>query len=196
MVERAANRAGRAVDQGGRELGAHAVDARPAQPRRFLEELDVLQFRGDVRLLLTDGVGPGLGQNARVVGGPAVPVGFGPDGAEFLAGLVGLVTLAAQLGALLAPGRGFPPGPVDLGGQRGRGLAGGRGGLVLVGRLPGQRPQRLQAAELRDVLLARGPQLGRGGRWCRVGLVAGLGPGLLLGRASLGEHAAGSFGLG
>ena len=39
MVERAADRAGGAVDQGGRELGAHAVDARPAQPRRFLEEL-------------------------------------------------------------------------------------------------------------------------------------------------------------
>ena len=46
------------------------------------------------------------------------------------------------------------------------------------------------------MLLARGPQLGGGRRWRRVGLVAGLGPGLLLGRAGLGEHAAGSFGLG
>ena len=32
MVERAADRAGCAVDQGGRELGAHAVDTRLAQP--------------------------------------------------------------------------------------------------------------------------------------------------------------------
>ena len=32
VVERAADRAGCAVDQGGRELGAHAVDTRLAQP--------------------------------------------------------------------------------------------------------------------------------------------------------------------
>ena len=192
MVERAADRAGGAVDQGGRELGAHAVDARHAQLGRFGEELGHLELRVDVRLLLAALLDPGAGQGARVVGGPAVAVGFGLGGGEPLAGLGRLVAFAAQLGTLPLPVGELAGGGVDLGGQRRRGDAGGRGGLVLVGRLPGHRPQRLEPAELRDVLLRDGPQPGRGGARSS----ASGAPGLLLGGAGADERDAGPFGLG
>ena len=81
---------------------------------------------------------------------------------------------------------------------------GGLGGLVLVVRLPGHRPQRLQPAEPRDVLLAGRPQLSRAGTRCRSwagrrgrgGCRGGPLPGLLLAHPGLGESPAGPVGLG
>ena len=52
MVERTADRAGGAVDEGGGELGAHSVDACHAQLGRFGEELGHLDLRVDVGLRL------------------------------------------------------------------------------------------------------------------------------------------------
>src|SRR5260370_14227216 len=172
MVERAADRARRAVDQGGRELGAHAVDARQAQSRRFLEELDGFYFRGQVRFRLTTGLSPGLDQGGGVVRGPPVPVGLGPDGGQFLAGLTGLVTLAAQLGTPLLPGTDFFPGGIDLGGQRGPGLARPARGPVLVLRLLAQGPHRLPPPAPRHAFLPSFTELGGAGH----GRSPGLGP--------------------
>ena len=192
VVEGAADRARGAVDQGGGELGAHAVDPRLTQPRRLHDQLGRVKLRGAPGPLLTVLVGQGLDQGARVVGGAAVAVGLGPDGGPALARLGGLIALAAALGALPLPRVEVPVRDVDLGGQRGRGGPGLGGGLVLVVRLQGHRAQRLQAAVPRHVLLGRVPQ--RGG--ADAGFGVSRGPGLFLGGAGLGERGGGPLGLG
>ena len=143
MLEGAADRARCAIDQGRGELGAHAVDARLMEPGRRGDELGRLKFRVDVGAFLAAPVGLGFDQRGGVVRRAGVPVGFGLDGGEPLAGLGRLIAFVAQPGTLplgvREPGRGG----VNLGGQRRRADPGGPGGLVLVVRLPGHRPQRL-----------------------------------------------------
>ena len=135
MVERAADRAGRAVDQGGRELSAHAVDARLAQPRRFVAEGGGFQPRPKVRVLLAARVGPGLDQGTGVVRSPAAGVSRRRVGGQLLAGLASLVALGDEPRALLLPGGEHRFGVGELGGQRSRGHPSGFRVLVLAGRL-------------------------------------------------------------
>ena len=95
MIERAADRTGGAVNQGGRELGAHSVDACHPEPRGFAEQLGMFYFRGDVGLGLLADVGSRLDQRRHVVRSPVVTVGLGPDAGQSFGGLTGLVALEA-----------------------------------------------------------------------------------------------------
>ncbi len=111
----------------------------------------------------------------------------------------GRLALTAQFWALRALGGGLPPGRIQLGGQRGRGVPGGRACFVLGGGLLGGGPQRFQPAERGDVLLAAGPQLGCGDLWVLrvLWVLWGYGgPGSCLGVAGLGQRGGGPVGLG
>ena len=124
----------------------------------------MFDLRGDVGLGLLAGVGPGLDQRRRVVRGAAVAVGFGLDGGEPLAGLGGLVALAAQLGALLALG-GEPPARPRRSGRPARPRPARADSAAWSSssacpdrdRSASSRPSRV------DVLLGVGPQLGGAG---------------------------------
>ena len=195
MVERAADRAGRAVDQGGGELGAHPVDPRHPQPGRLAEQLGVLDLGRDVGLRLFDDVGSGQDQGGHVVGGPLVAVGFGLDAGQPLGGLAGLVTLAAQLGPPVVPVGGLLLGHGDLGGQPGRGGPGRGRGLVLRGGLLLGGPEPLQPAGTGDVLLGGQAQLGVAGLGPGPGYPGHVGAGLPLGPAGPGQGVRGPVGL-
>ena len=116
-------------------------------------------------------------------------------GWQFLAGLAGLLALGEEPWALLLPGGEHRFGFREPGGQGVRGRPGGGRVAVLVGRLLVQGPQRVQAAELRDVFLAGRPQLGCGRRGIGPGEDLDLGPGLVLLGPGLGQRIAGPFGL-
>ena len=193
MVQRAAHRARGAVGQGGGQLGAHVVDALPAQPGGLLEEVDVLQLGGQVRLGLAAGLGAGLDQGSRVQGRAVVAVGLGLHRGQPLGGGAGLVALAADAGAPVRGRGGLGPHPGELVGQRGGGRLGRLGGAVLVVGLGGQGAEGVEVAEPGRVLLSLGTESGGGlGGPVPAGRGAiGQGAGLLLGRAGLGEGGGG-----
>ena len=116
-------------------------------------------------------------------------------GGQLLAGLASLVALGDEPRALLLPGGEHRCGVGELGGQRSRGHASGFRVLVLAGRLLVQGPQRIQAAEPRDVLLAGGPQLGGGGRAIGAAETLDVSPGVVLLGLGLGQRVAGASGL-
>ena len=199
VVQRAAHRARSAVDQGGGQLGAHVVDALPAQPGGLLEEVDVLQLGGQVRLGLAAGLGAGLDQGGRVQGRAVVAVGLGLDLGQPLGGRAGLVALAAEVGAPVPGRRGLGLDLGDLGGQRGGGGPGRLGGPVLVVGLRGQGRGALRGGRAWSCAAEPGRaarRLARRNRSGGAGDPVGQGPGLLLGRAGLGEGGGGALGLG
>ena len=163
VVERAADGARRAVDQGRRELGAHAVDASLTQPQRLVAEIDVLKLRGDVGLRLAGHIRSRLDQCGRIVRSPLVTVRLGLDAGQSFGGLPGLVPLEAQRWVLLTPGGGGLLGLVDVRGQRDRSSTGRSGGFVLLGRLVPEGAQAFKPAGVRHVPLGVGAQFGGGG---------------------------------
>jgi len=193
MIERAADRARSAVDQGGRELSAHSVDARHPELRRFAKQLGVFYFRRDVGLGLLADVRSRLDQSSHVVCGPVVAVGLGLDARQSFDCLAGPVTLEAQLGALLALGGSFLLGRLDLSGQRGRRDPGGCGGLLLADCLLRQGSERLEPTRLRDVPLSIGAQFGGGGLRRGPADLGRCGPGPALGPASISQRAGGTL---